>query len=197
MSERSLTGPFRHARRFPSQDCSPYSYVHVRRVSLGFVHRSRTIFCRAVPNLTRPTRNCPLVEVVIERGRGSSKVDGGEKTLVRQAPQRQKVCGDEGMQRTADVAWVAAYGAAQIKLTIYSPQDQPSPWTITLPRSRMTYTEQAPNGKGVHCWHLRSVGISAGVCHTGLLGSFVWHRPGLTGKAIKACIGLNRQIFSG
>jgi hypothetical protein len=30
----------------PRQDCSPYSQVHVRRDSLGFVHRSRSLFCR-------------------------------------------------------------------------------------------------------------------------------------------------------
>jgi hypothetical protein len=28
----------------PLQDCSPYSQVHVRRESLGFVHRSRTLY---------------------------------------------------------------------------------------------------------------------------------------------------------
>jgi hypothetical protein len=33
----------------PLQDCSPYSHVHVRRGSLGFVHRSRAILCRAKP----------------------------------------------------------------------------------------------------------------------------------------------------
>jgi hypothetical protein len=33
---------------FPLQDCSPYRELHVRRESLGFVHRSRASFCRAV-----------------------------------------------------------------------------------------------------------------------------------------------------
>jgi hypothetical protein len=37
----------------PLQDCSPYSHVHVRRERLGCVLRSRTIFCRAVPNPNR------------------------------------------------------------------------------------------------------------------------------------------------
>jgi hypothetical protein len=48
-TSRSLTRPFRDARRFPSPRCSPYSHVHVRCKSLGFVHRSRAIFCRPVP----------------------------------------------------------------------------------------------------------------------------------------------------
>jgi hypothetical protein len=34
----------------PRHDCSPYSHVHVRRESLGFLHRSGTSFCRPVPN---------------------------------------------------------------------------------------------------------------------------------------------------
>jgi hypothetical protein len=34
-------------------DCSPYSHVHVRRECLGFVPRSRAIFCRPVPNPKR------------------------------------------------------------------------------------------------------------------------------------------------
>jgi hypothetical protein len=39
----------------PLHDCSPHSHVHLRRESLGVVHRSRTIFCRPVPN--PPIRN--------------------------------------------------------------------------------------------------------------------------------------------
>jgi hypothetical protein len=31
---------------FPRHDCSPFSHVNVRRESLGFVHRSRSSFCR-------------------------------------------------------------------------------------------------------------------------------------------------------
>jgi hypothetical protein len=34
-----------------------YTYSHIRRESLGFVHRSRTIFCRPVPNLSVTIRN--------------------------------------------------------------------------------------------------------------------------------------------
>jgi hypothetical protein len=41
----------------PLHDCSPCSHVHVRRGSLGFVHRSRTNFCRPVPNLGVTIRN--------------------------------------------------------------------------------------------------------------------------------------------
>jgi hypothetical protein len=35
---------------FPLRDGSPYRGQHVRRWGLGFVHRSRSILCRAVPN---------------------------------------------------------------------------------------------------------------------------------------------------
>ena len=38
-------------------ECSSYSLVHVRRECLRVVPRSRAIFCRAVPNPTRPIRN--------------------------------------------------------------------------------------------------------------------------------------------
>jgi hypothetical protein len=47
---------FRSRRRFttpadsPLHDGSPYSHVHARRESLGFVHHSRSVFCRPVPN---------------------------------------------------------------------------------------------------------------------------------------------------
>jgi hypothetical protein len=41
----------------PPHDCSPYSHVHVRRGSLGFVHRSRTSFCRPAPNPNDAIRN--------------------------------------------------------------------------------------------------------------------------------------------
>ena len=34
----------------PLHDCCPYSHVHVRRERVGFVPRSRTVFCRAEPN---------------------------------------------------------------------------------------------------------------------------------------------------
>jgi hypothetical protein len=44
----------------PLHDCSPCSHVHVRQECLGFVHRSRTIACRAVPNLSVTIRNLSL-----------------------------------------------------------------------------------------------------------------------------------------
>jgi hypothetical protein len=48
---------FRDARRFPSPvDCRPRRGLHVRRERLGFVPRSRAIFCRPVPNPKRPIR---------------------------------------------------------------------------------------------------------------------------------------------
>jgi hypothetical protein len=37
---------------FPRHDGSAYWGLRVRRWGLGFVHRSRTILCRAVPNLS-------------------------------------------------------------------------------------------------------------------------------------------------
>jgi hypothetical protein len=45
--------PFRDARRFPSTRWYPVPKLRVRRWGFGFVHRSRTIFCRPVPNPNR------------------------------------------------------------------------------------------------------------------------------------------------
>jgi hypothetical protein len=57
--EMSSRGRFATPADSPLHDCSPYRELHVRRWSLGFVHRSRTILCRAVPN---PVPNdCPLL----------------------------------------------------------------------------------------------------------------------------------------
>jgi hypothetical protein len=42
---------------FPLHDTSTYRGLRVRRWGLGFVHRSRTIFCRAVPNLSVTVRD--------------------------------------------------------------------------------------------------------------------------------------------
>jgi hypothetical protein len=42
---------------FPLQDGTPYRELHVRRWGLGFVHHSRTSFCRAVPNPNVNVRN--------------------------------------------------------------------------------------------------------------------------------------------
>jgi hypothetical protein len=46
--EMSSRGRFAAPADFPLHNCSPNSHVHVRRESLGFVHRSRAIFCRPV-----------------------------------------------------------------------------------------------------------------------------------------------------
>jgi hypothetical protein len=40
-----------------SRECSPYRGLHVPCERLGVVSCSRAIFCRAVPNPTRSTRN--------------------------------------------------------------------------------------------------------------------------------------------
>jgi hypothetical protein len=53
---------------FPLHDGTPFSRVHVRRESLGFVHRSRTILCRPVPNpLIVTIRNFDIVVPYPER----------------------------------------------------------------------------------------------------------------------------------
>ena len=46
---RSLTRPYATPADSPLQDCGLYSHVHVRRGSLGLVHRSRAVFCRPLP----------------------------------------------------------------------------------------------------------------------------------------------------
>ena len=51
----SSRGRFATPADFPRQDCSPYRGLHVRRESLGCVHRSRAILCRPAPN-----RSCCL-----------------------------------------------------------------------------------------------------------------------------------------
>jgi hypothetical protein len=45
-----------------------YSHVHVRRESLGVVHRSRAIICRAAPNPNRTIRNRLAVRRQTESG---------------------------------------------------------------------------------------------------------------------------------
>jgi hypothetical protein len=50
-------GRFATPADLPLHDCSPYSHVHARRESLGFVHRSRAILCRPVPNPKVTIRN--------------------------------------------------------------------------------------------------------------------------------------------
>jgi hypothetical protein len=50
-------GRFARPAGFPLHDCTPYSGLHARPESLGFVHRTRTIFCRHVPNPSVSIRN--------------------------------------------------------------------------------------------------------------------------------------------
>ena len=50
-------GRFATPADFPRHDGTPYRRLRARRWGLGFVHRSRTIFCRAVPNLSVTIRN--------------------------------------------------------------------------------------------------------------------------------------------
>jgi hypothetical protein len=54
---RSLTGPLRDARRFPSTRWYPAPGATRTTLGFGFVHRSRAIFCRAVPNPKVTIRN--------------------------------------------------------------------------------------------------------------------------------------------
>jgi hypothetical protein len=51
-------GRFATPADFTLQDYSPYRGLRVRCRGLGFLHRSRTIFCRPVPNLNVTIRNC-------------------------------------------------------------------------------------------------------------------------------------------
>jgi hypothetical protein len=50
-------GRFATPADFPLHECGPYSHIHVRRDSLGVVHRSWTVFCRPVPNASITIRN--------------------------------------------------------------------------------------------------------------------------------------------
>jgi hypothetical protein len=46
---------------FLPQDRSPYRWLHARRESSGGLPCSRTVFCRAVPNPTRPIRDFHMI----------------------------------------------------------------------------------------------------------------------------------------
>jgi hypothetical protein len=57
---------------FHLHDGAPYRRQHVRRWGLGFVHRSRAILCRAVPNRSVTIRNCCIAVthlLLLQRGR--------------------------------------------------------------------------------------------------------------------------------
>ena len=84
---RSLTRPFRHARRLPTTRLKHVARVHVRRESLGFVPRSRTILCRAVPNLDLVTiRNFVLRSRAAAPRRGDTRVGGSDAHCVSHYP---------------------------------------------------------------------------------------------------------------
>lgn len=55
-----------------------------------------------------------------------------------------------GARLTTSAGGAVCSPSVQIKLTLYSPQgqQQPPPWMITMPRSRMAYTQSSPNGEG-------------------------------------------------
>jgi hypothetical protein len=88
---RWLTRPFRDAADSPLQDCSPYSHVHVRRESVGFVHRSRAILCRPVPNPNGTIRCCVAVRYARPRSAWRPGVVGppssGWRSPTRTPPQ--------------------------------------------------------------------------------------------------------------
>jgi hypothetical protein len=71
--EMTSRGRFATPAGFPLHDCSPYS--HVRCDSLGFVPRSRTLFCHPVPN---PKRDDSLLEAK------SQQVDESDITRLTQ-----------------------------------------------------------------------------------------------------------------
>jgi hypothetical protein len=54
-------GGFATPADFPHHDCSVYRGLHVRREGLGFVHRSRAIFCCPAPNPVTIRNFCTAV----------------------------------------------------------------------------------------------------------------------------------------
>ena len=68
---RSAHAALRDAHRFPSTRWYLYRGLRVRRWGLGFVHHSRAIFCRAVPNLNVTIRN--LFIAVRRTGHGGQR----------------------------------------------------------------------------------------------------------------------------
>jgi hypothetical protein len=86
----------------PRHDCTPYRGLRARRWGLGFVHRSRTIFCRAVPNLRVTIGNGLSLRLMlavqkrielqwVESAQGFERRDGGGGdggARVRRVPHR-------------------------------------------------------------------------------------------------------------
>jgi hypothetical protein len=73
--EMSSRGRFATPADSPLHDGAPYRGLHVRGWGLGFVHRSRTTFCRAVP--TQPFRSAAFSIAVPHRG-GEGELLGQE-----------------------------------------------------------------------------------------------------------------------
>jgi hypothetical protein len=77
-------GRFATPADFPRHDCRPYSNVHVRRESVGFPPRTRSISCRAVPKPNVTIRDfCSTVERRYLRrdARELGALDDGELAL--------------------------------------------------------------------------------------------------------------------
>ena len=75
--KRSLTRLFRDATPadVPLHDCSPYSHVHVRRESLGFVHQ-----CRPVPTCNVTVRNVFIAVLLASTRSGQQTLHPGRRT---------------------------------------------------------------------------------------------------------------------
>jgi hypothetical protein len=66
---RRSRGRYATPADIPLHDGSPYSHVHVRRVSLGFVHRSRAFSARVKPlTLSNPPTVKRIVSAVAHLG---------------------------------------------------------------------------------------------------------------------------------
>jgi hypothetical protein len=76
----------------PLHDGTPYRGLHVRRWGLGFVHRSRTILCHAVPNLIVTIRNfC----IAVQRPSGPRNVPGRFSLIIIRSAAHTQVLGPE------------------------------------------------------------------------------------------------------
>ena len=64
MGDHRSRGRFATPAGFPLHDCRPFRGLHVQRERLGFVHRSRTIFC--CPKPQRYDSTFPSLQVIVE-----------------------------------------------------------------------------------------------------------------------------------
>jgi multidrug resistance efflux pump len=102
----------------PLHDGSPYWGLHARRWGLGFVHRSRTILCRAVPNLNVTIRNsCVAVQVACLEA---------QATAESQQARARKLGSETTALRSATASAAAAAASAEAKLASYSLECQVS-----------------------------------------------------------------------